>query len=277
LKERPASDHDARCDNRRVDAQERDAYLGKVLIGGCEKREIVIVDYDSGWPARYELERDRVRRALSVSALRIEHIGSTAVPGLAAKLIIDLLVTMADPDDETVTVAALGAAGYELRVREQGIGCSARPSGTSTCTSGEIRIRPGAGRSAPRVSWICGTWVGTRDIYLQRVRMYDRAVYAVLNRIRLREPLDDAALSVAQRDLDVQAAQVEGLSAIQILQTDEGDLVVLVFGDDEAALERTREQIGNTFMREHVIPHADGPPERTITKVILSYQRAPIA
>jgi len=101
-------------------AQDRDAYLGGPLIGGREKREIVIVDYDSGWPARYQLERDRVHRALGVSALRIEHVGSTAVPGLAAKPIVDLLVTVENPDDETATAPALEAAGYELRVREPG-------------------------------------------------------------------------------------------------------------------------------------------------------------
>jgi GrpB-like predicted nucleotidyltransferase (UPF0157 family) len=101
-------------------AQDRDASLDAVLIGGREKREIVIVDYDSSWPARYQLERDRVRRALGVSALRIEHIGSTAVPGLAAKPIVDLLVAVADPNDESATVSALEAAGYELRVREPG-------------------------------------------------------------------------------------------------------------------------------------------------------------
>jgi GrpB-like predicted nucleotidyltransferase (UPF0157 family) len=101
-------------------AQDREAYLDGVLVGGREKREIVIVDYDSSWPARYQLERDRVRRALGASALRIEHIGSAAVPGLAAKPIVDLLVAVADPDDESVTVAALAAAGYELRVREPG-------------------------------------------------------------------------------------------------------------------------------------------------------------
>jgi hypothetical protein len=99
------------------------------------------------------------------------------------------------------------------------------------------------------------------------------AMHAVLNRIRMREPLDDATLSAAQRDLDDQAAQIEGLAALQVLQTDESDLVVLVFGDDEAALERTRQQLGNAFMREHVIPYAAGPPERAVTKVILSYQR----
>jgi hypothetical protein len=50
-----------------------------------------------------------------------------------------------------------------------------------------------------------------------------------------------------------------------------------VFGDDEAALERTREHLGNTFMRKHVIPHAAGPPERAITEVVLNYQRPPAA
>ena len=93
----------------------------------------------------------------------------------------------------------------------------------------------------------------------------------------MREPLDDAALAVAQEDLDEQASEVEGLAAIQVLSTEEGDLVVLVFGDDEAALERTREQLGNSFMRKHVIPHADGPPERATTKVVLSYQRTSAA
>jgi hypothetical protein len=107
--------------------------------------------------------------------------------------------------------------------------------------------------------------------------VYDRVVHAVLNRIRMREPLDNAALAAAQADLDAQATQVEGLAAIQVLRTEEGDLVVLVFGDDEAALERTREQLGNTFMRKHVIPRADGPPDRAVTEVVLSYQRDTVA
>ncbi len=68
----------------------RDSRRGEVLIGGPEKRQIVIVDYDPGWPARFEAERGRIERALGALALRIEHIGSTAVPGPAAKSIIDL-------------------------------------------------------------------------------------------------------------------------------------------------------------------------------------------
>src|ERR1700689_4906344 len=94
------------CETQPVNSYELDRELDQVLIGGREKREIVIVEYDESWPARFEGERARVRRALGVCAVRIEHIGSTAVPGLAAKSIIDLLVTVEDPEDETVTVPA---------------------------------------------------------------------------------------------------------------------------------------------------------------------------
>ncbi len=102
-----------------MDERQREVYLESVLIGGGEKRAIVIVDYDPSWPVRYQAERDRVQRALGPAALRIEHIGSTAVPGLAAKAIIDLVVTVADPED-AIIVSALESVGYQLRVREPG-------------------------------------------------------------------------------------------------------------------------------------------------------------
>jgi GrpB-like predicted nucleotidyltransferase (UPF0157 family) len=87
-----------------------------VLVGGREKRPVVIAEYDPAWPVRYEAERARILGALGPRALRIEHIGSTSVPGLAAKPIVDILVEMADLDD----IADLEAAGYVLRVREPG-------------------------------------------------------------------------------------------------------------------------------------------------------------
>lgn len=89
------------------------------LIGGAERREIVIVDYEESWPARFQRERARVGAALGPGALAVHHIGSTSVPGLAAKPIVDLLVTVEDPGDEALA-APLQAAGYELRVRETG-------------------------------------------------------------------------------------------------------------------------------------------------------------
>jgi GrpB-like predicted nucleotidyltransferase (UPF0157 family) len=103
-----------------MDSEARDARLASVLIGGLERRPIVICDYDPGWPERYARERDRVLSALGSGALRVEHIGSTAVPGLAAKPVVDVLVTVSDPDDEPAFRSALEAQGYELRVREPG-------------------------------------------------------------------------------------------------------------------------------------------------------------
>lgn len=94
--------------------------LDDVLIGGREKREIEIVDHDPAWAERYEHERACISAALSARVLRIDHIGSTSVPGLAAKPIIDIDLTVADPADERAYVPDLEAAGYVLRVREPG-------------------------------------------------------------------------------------------------------------------------------------------------------------
>ena len=96
----------------------RDEYLEQVLIGGREPAVIELVDHDLAWPARFEDLAGRVRQALGARALRVEHIGSTSVPGLAAKPIIDVLLTVADVTDEAAYVPALVAAGLELRVRE---------------------------------------------------------------------------------------------------------------------------------------------------------------
>lgn len=90
------------------------------LIGGPEKREIVVVDYDPSWPDRFEEHRARIAQALGAAALRIEHVGSTAVPGLATKPIVDIQVSVPDVEDDARYVPVLEAAGYELRVREHG-------------------------------------------------------------------------------------------------------------------------------------------------------------
>lgn len=91
-----------------------------VLIGGREKREIRIVGYDCAWPVRFGLERARIESALGSKALRIDHIGSTSVPGLGAKPIVDIDLSVADPDDDAAFLPGLEAAGYVLRVREPG-------------------------------------------------------------------------------------------------------------------------------------------------------------
>jgi GrpB-like predicted nucleotidyltransferase (UPF0157 family) len=79
---------------------------------------ILIVDYDPRWPEMFVLERDRVRSALGTRALRIEHAGSTAVPGLAAKPVIDVVLEVANSAQEAEYAPNLEANGYALTIRE---------------------------------------------------------------------------------------------------------------------------------------------------------------
>ncbi|HEY8216864.1 MAG TPA: GrpB family protein [Acidimicrobiia bacterium] len=90
----------------------------EVLVGENDPVEIVAADYDPAWPERFERQRHRIERALGARAIAIEHVGSTSVPGLAAKPIIDVCLVVADSSDEAAYVPPLETAGYELRVRE---------------------------------------------------------------------------------------------------------------------------------------------------------------
>jgi GrpB-like predicted nucleotidyltransferase (UPF0157 family) len=85
-----------------------------------ERRDIhvEVVACDPSWPARYERWRDRLDGALEDTALRIEHVGSTAVPGLPAKPTIDIQISVADLDDESRYVAQIEPAGVQLRSRD---------------------------------------------------------------------------------------------------------------------------------------------------------------
>ena len=88
------------------------------MVGEPEQVAIVIVEYDPAWPERFASEHARIEGALGAGAMLIEHIGSTSVPGLAAKPIVDILLVVEDSSDEAAYLPKLEAAGYELRVRE---------------------------------------------------------------------------------------------------------------------------------------------------------------
>jgi len=77
-----------------------------------------IVDWNDAWAGQFELLAKEIEDALGWRALVIEHVGSTSVPGLPAKPIIDIDLIVADPNDEALYVPALERAGFELRVRE---------------------------------------------------------------------------------------------------------------------------------------------------------------
>ncbi|HTU81084.1 MAG TPA: GrpB family protein [Candidatus Acidoferrales bacterium] len=92
---------------------------GPSIFGPRERGPVTLVEYDPAWPARFAAERERLLRALGAVALKIEHIGSTAVAGLAAKPIVDILVQVHACDYDGA-VASIESAGYVLRVLEPG-------------------------------------------------------------------------------------------------------------------------------------------------------------
>jgi GrpB-like predicted nucleotidyltransferase (UPF0157 family)/uridine kinase len=98
-----------------TEEQIRAAHVGEVkpLHG-----RVMIVDYDPQWAELFEREAVRIRSAFAERALQIEHVGSTSVPGLPAKPIIDIVLAVTDSADETAYVGALAASGYRLQIRE---------------------------------------------------------------------------------------------------------------------------------------------------------------
>jgi GrpB-like predicted nucleotidyltransferase (UPF0157 family) len=106
------------CDPDDVAAYDRE--LAEVTIGGPRPLAgaVGIHDYDPEWPRLYEREKERIRAALGHRVIRIEHVGSTSVPGLPAKPLIDVALEVPDSADEAAYVPALEASGYNLRIRE---------------------------------------------------------------------------------------------------------------------------------------------------------------
>jgi len=103
-----------------LDVEAYAAELAKVVIGELKpiSQPIEIRDYDTDWPLLYEREETRIRAALGDRVVRLEHAGSTSVPGLPAKPLIDIVLEVPDSTDEVSYVPDLEAAGYVLRIRE---------------------------------------------------------------------------------------------------------------------------------------------------------------
>lgn len=97
-----------------------DEDLQKVTVGERKPHnaQITLLEYDPRWPELFDREAKRIRSLLGKKALQVEHVGSTSVPGLCAKPIIDILLVVTDSADETTYVPDLEEAGYTLRIRE---------------------------------------------------------------------------------------------------------------------------------------------------------------
>lgn len=80
---------------------------------------ITIFEYDSTWPAQYERWRGKINSALGDAVVLIEHVGSTSVPDLPAKPIIDIQVSVIDLENEAAYAPALEQLGVQLRSRDE--------------------------------------------------------------------------------------------------------------------------------------------------------------
>ena len=92
---------------------------GFQVTGESERSDsITVVEFDREWPARFASWRDLIARSLGRSTLRIDHIGSTSVPGLMAKPIVDIQISVSDISDEERYVPELERLGVQLRSRD---------------------------------------------------------------------------------------------------------------------------------------------------------------
>jgi len=97
-----------------------DEYLFEVNVGERTplNSTIDLAPYDPDWPQQFSLYADRIRQALGEKVLLIEHVGSTSVPGLSAKPIIDMVLAVTNSADEPSNIPQLEARGFVLRIRE---------------------------------------------------------------------------------------------------------------------------------------------------------------
>jgi GrpB-like predicted nucleotidyltransferase (UPF0157 family) len=100
---------------------ESDEELAAAHVAGVvipHNATIALAPYDPAWPAQYDAEAAKIRAALGAGALVLEHVGSTSIPGISAKPILDILLAVADSSDEESYVPALTGQGYRLHIRE---------------------------------------------------------------------------------------------------------------------------------------------------------------
>ena len=161
---------------------------------------VVIVGYDPAWPGRYEVLRARLAEALGELAAAIEHLGSTAVPGLAAKPVIDLDVVLRSSADLPAAIERLAGLGY---VHEGDLGIPGREA---------FATPPGYGRHDHHLYVCAPDWPGHGDqiAFRDYLRGHDEAAqaYAALKR------------SLAARFRDDRRAYTDGKAAFvrQVLE-----------------------------------------------------------
>lgn len=110
--------HTEATPDNRVPMTEEQILASSVVAPTPLVGRIRLEEYDPDWPRLFEREAARIRAALGDRSLQVEHAGSTSVPGLAAKPLIDIVLVVPNSADEATYVPALEAAGYTLTIRE---------------------------------------------------------------------------------------------------------------------------------------------------------------
>ena len=101
-------------------AMTSEKYLKEVTVGPVSalSGKVVLEEYDAAWKGIFEEEKEKIGRALGRNGIVTEHVGSTSVPGLCAKPVIDILLIVRDSSDENAYVPQLERVGYTMRIRE---------------------------------------------------------------------------------------------------------------------------------------------------------------
>ena len=175
---------------------------------GTASPVVQVVDYDPAWPARFAAIRDRIAPALGSAAQSIEHVGSTSVPGLAAKPVIDIDVVVADAAASQAAIQALETLGYQHR-GQMGIKdreAMAAPEGTErhhlyVCLAGSLALR---------------NHLAVRNHL--RANASDRAAYDALKRRLAREVPDMDSYVARKTDLIVALLRAEGFDLASLAE-----------------------------------------------------------
>jgi GrpB-like predicted nucleotidyltransferase (UPF0157 family) len=113
-------ENDGLTESVRANTPMTEAQILAVTVGARKplNSTITLIAYNPAWPSLFARLEKKIRKALGDDVLSLEHVGSTSVPGLSAKPVIDMVLVVADSSDEPSYVAALEEEGFVMRIRE---------------------------------------------------------------------------------------------------------------------------------------------------------------
>lgn len=93
-------------------------------------------------------------------------------------------------------------------------------------------------------------------------------MHAVVNRLKLSGPMPAEVWQRAQAEVPPRARQVSGFKALYVIEAADDEVVLVVVADTAEALDRIADEVGNTWMRENVLPYLAAPPDRQVGRIV---------